>query len=123
MWAEAYLQEVSRKEMFTSQWVWTLWGQKQKGQCWAPRGQNCLLRGPSLLGLSLLGTQIWALSSCSEGWEQVGKGPRAPSNPCVCADPIPAVVTPSPSCNDCGVEGSGPERTTEGQCRWILFDR
>lgn len=53
-----YLQDVSRKEMFTSQWVWTLWGEKQRVS------MGC---SPDGTGLS------W---TCSDGrWLPPGQGP------------------------------------------------
>lgn len=77
-----YLQDVSRKEMFTSQWVWTLQGEKQRvrlaSRVWYLNRRACGWHGPpppralaprelGCLGLSLLPS---GTSSSSRGCRQ-----------------------------------------------------
>lgn len=49
---QPYLQDVSLKEMFTSQWVWTLKGEKQRvsvaSRTWCLDSRACVWRAPHL---------------------------------------------------------------------------
>lgn len=81
VWAAAYLQDVSRKEMFTSQWVWTLSEEKQRVSSRPPESSKTLsLEGTAESRLLEMSQRVPSLllllnpnSESLEGWGQVGK--------------------------------------------------